>query len=173
MISKMSLIKKRENVNQLDIFGNQVKNVVNDDFYTPENIAKKLTLFVPFETQDTLLDNAIGKGAFFNQFPQENKKEGYDKAVDFLQETRKFDWLITNPPYSFLNKWLEKSCKVANKGFAYLLLVHHITPKRLEMCEKYGFHITKIHFLQIKEWFGFTLCFIVWEKNKKSIISYS
>lgn len=143
----------------------------NDDFYTPVTLSKELVGLVPFEMQDTLLDNAFGKGAFFNQFPQENKKEGYDKAVDFLQEKRKFDWLITNPPYSCLDNWLKKSCEVANKGFAYLLTIHNLTPKRIEACEKAGFFITKIHLCKVFAWYGIS-AFIVWERNKPSILSY-
>lgn len=133
----------------------------NDDFYTPRELAMKLFNLVPLEDNDRVLDNAYGTGNFFFQG---------EWTKDFFNENREFDWYITNPPYSCLDEWLEKSCN-AKKGFAYLLGLHNLTPRRIEICEKKGFYITNIFLCKVFKWFGIS-AFVIWQKNKKSIIDY-
>jgi len=133
----------------------------NDEFYTPPELAKKLFDIVPVKKTDIIMDNAFGTGNFYFK--------GL-KSDDFLNDNRIVDWYITNPPYSFLDKWLEKSCN-AKKGFAYLLTIHNLTPRRIEMCEKKGFYITKIFMCKVFKWYGIS-AFIIWEKNKNGIIDY-
>ena len=133
----------------------------NDEFDTPRDLAKKLFKLVPVREKDVVMDNAYGKGNFYF--------EGL-KSKDFLNDKRKVDWYITNPPYSFLDKWLIKSCE-ANRGFAYLLGINNLTARRIEMCEKEGFGITKIHLCKVFKWFGMS-AFIIWEKGQTGIIDY-
>jgi hypothetical protein len=133
----------------------------NNEFYTPRDLAKNLFREVPIKENDIVMDNAYGTGNFYFR--------GL-KSKDFLNDNRKVDWYITNPPYSFLDEWLKKSCE-AKKGFAYLLTIHNLTPRRIEMCEKLGFGITKIHLCKVFKWYGIS-AFIIWEKHKKGIINY-
>ena len=131
----------------------------NNEFYTPKELAKKLFNIVPIEKKDIVMDNAYGTGNFHIR-----EKDLYSK--DFLNDDRKVDWYITNPPYSFLDKWLEKSCN-ARKGFAYLLGINNLTAKRIEDCEKRGFYITHIYLCKVFKWFGMS-AFIVWEKDREN-----
>jgi len=137
------------------------RKIPNNDFTTPRKLAQKLFKIVPIKNNDIIMDNAYGTGNFYFR--------GL-KSDDFLNDNRKVDWYITNPPYSFLDDWLKKSCQ-AKKGFAYLLGLHNLTPRRIEMCEKMGFGITKIYLVKVFKWFGIS-AFIIWEKNKKGIINY-
>jgi hypothetical protein len=85
------------------------------------------------------------------------------------------DWIISNPPFSCMNEWLEKSCDVATTGFAYLIGSYSITPKRLELIESKGFYLTRLHFFKVGAWFG-TQAFVIFEKReaKPSVqITYS
>lgn len=132
----------------------------NDEFMTPRELASKL--FNSVRPRGSVLDNAYGTGNFFFRG---------DFSTDFYNVKKKYDWLITNPPYSDLDRWLEHSCKVAQKGFAYLLGINNLTAKRIEACEREGFYITKIHLCKVFKWFGMS-AFVVWEKNKKGIINY-
>ena len=134
----------------------------NNEFYTPRELAEKLFSLVPTDQDDRIMDNAYGTGRFYFR--------GF-YSVDFFNDMNDdIDWYITNPPYSELDKWLEKSCN-ARKGFAYLLGINNLTAKRIEDCEKRGFYITKIHLCKVFKWFGMS-AFIVWEKNKTGIIGY-
>jgi len=147
------------------------RKVPNDEFITPQELADKLVKLVPITKNDIICDNAYGTGVFYKAFE-------YTPAIikqfckdDFFEWDKKQHWFITNPPYSRLDRWLEHSCKLAIKGFDYLLGLHNLTPRRIEMCEKYGFGITKIYLCKVYKWFGIS-AFIVWEKGKKGIIQY-
>jgi hypothetical protein len=140
----------------------------NDEFYTPVNLAKFLCSLVPIKDGQSVLDGAYGTGNFYNSYPKEWEAQ-YTKS--FFEVAHHFDWIITNPPYSCLDSWLNKSCKVSKVGFAYLLLGHAVTPKRIEMCENNGFGITKIHKCKVFKWYGISE-FVVWEKGKQGIINY-
>jgi len=139
------------------------REIPNDEFYTPKKLAKILISLVPLKKFDIVLDPAKGKGVFFNNFPDDIINQATD---DFFSFTKKQNWLITNPPYSKLDKWLQHSCEIATKGFAYLLGLHNLTPRRIEMCEKMGFKITAIHLCKVFKWFGIS-AFIIWRKTKK------
>jgi hypothetical protein len=145
--------------------------IPNDDFYTPEKLAKKLIKLVPMDTADIVCDNAYGEGVFYKHFPKNVWKHYCDKRTDFLKWDKKQTWLITNPPYSNLDEWLKHSCEIATKGFAYLLGLHNLTPRRIEMCEEMGFGITKVYLCKVFKWFGIS-AFIIWQKRRKGIIDY-
>ena len=87
----------------------------NDEFYTPRDLAEYLFSLVPTRDSDIIMDNAYGTGRFYFR--------GL-KSKDFLKDNREVDWYITNPPYSLLDEWLEKSCE-AKKGFAYLFGINN------------------------------------------------
>ena len=141
------------------------REIANDEFFTPQELVKILLPLVPVDEGEMIMDNAYGGGAWFDEM---RSPKVYSN--DFLIDKEKVDWYITNPPYSFLDEWLKKSCE-ARRGFAYLLGLHNLTPKRIEMCERLKFGITKIHLCKVFKWYGIS-AFIVWEKNKKSIINY-
>lgn len=152
-----------------------------DKFYTPPELAKSLVPLVPIRKTDSqadsLLDPFKGMGAFYDAFPDGHEKAytEIDEGTDFFNlipdRPFQFHWLISNPPYSNLDDVLEHSCRVARVGFAYLLLGHAITPKRLERVEELGFGLTKIHLCKVFKWYGIS-AFCVFEKGKKSIIEY-
>jgi type I restriction-modification system DNA methylase subunit len=100
------------------------RTVPNDEFFTPELLAKKLIEMVNFNKEDIILSSAYGTGNFYKHFPK-NKKF----TKDFFNWNERVDWIIDNPPYSKLDNWLDHSADVCDKGFAYLLGLHNITPK--------------------------------------------
>lgn len=137
-----------------------------DIFYTPEDLAIKCVGLVPLVKGDSVLDPAKGKGVFVNNFPTKTINYSFDIAegIDFFKMNDKVDWIITNPPYSLLGEWLEHSCKVCRKGFAYLIGSYSITPKRLDLIKSYGFKLTHMHICKVSTWFGMTT-FCIFEKN--------
>ncbi len=72
-----------------------------DIIFTPEPLAKKLILKIPGVAGDTWCDPCFGEGVFYNNFPSD-KKEFYEIAMgkDFLSCDKKFDWVVTNIPFS-------------------------------------------------------------------------
>lgn len=138
----------------------------NNEFYTPKELAKMLIEYTPIKKEDTIFESAYGTGNFYSQFPKENKI-GYSK--DFFNETKKWDWIITNPHYSKLDDWFNHTIKLSNKGFGLLIGWNNLTARRIEMCNKEGFGLTKINMFKVFKWFGMS-CYCVFEKDKKNII---
>ena len=154
----------------------KIKHRVNakDKFYTPLDLAKELIEIFPFGEGDLVLDPCYGKGVFYENYPSYVRKEfcEIDLDIDFFKFNSKVDWCVSNPPYSLLDKWLKKTCEISNKGFGYLVGLHNITAKRMELCNKYGFGLTKLHLFKVYKWFGMS-CFSIFEKDKDNIISYN
>jgi len=145
-----------------------------DKFYTPPELAASLVPLVPVKRSDTLCDPFRGKGAFFDAFPKGHEKSWaeLDDGRDFFDFPSKgYDWLISNPPYSNLDDVLEASCRIARRGFAYLLLGHALTPRRLERVGQLGFGLTKVHLCKVFKWYGIS-AFCVFERGKNSIIDF-
>ncbi len=84
---------------------------VNDKVYTPPEMAKKLIYLLPIKfKQDYILDPCRGKGAFYDNFPTDDEHKLWceiDEGKDFFDWHGYVDWIITNPPYSIYDKFLE------------------------------------------------------------------
>ena len=140
-----------------------------DEFYTPEVLAKELIKLVPLRRQDICLDNASKKNPVFLH----NMPNGVIRAKceNFFDWKTPVDWMVTNPPYSKLDDWLRHSMLYAKNGFAYLLSVNAVTPRRIEMCEKAGFGLVRIHLCKVFEWYGMS-AFCIWRRGERSVIGY-
>ena len=164
-----------------DIVGKSLKIKYNsnrrDCVYTPEDLTVKLIGKISIKKSDILLDPASGQGVFFRNFPAGNKKFKceIENGSNFFEFSKKVDWIITNPPYSILNKYLEHSLKLARKGIAFLVGSYSLTPLRMELIENAGFKIAKLHYFKVSNWFGIQ-CFMVLKKKEffhKTEITYS
>lgn len=95
------------------------------DFYeTPYSITKQ---FLEREKLNgSILEPAKGKGAISNLL----NCTSYDIEIDFLKETRKFDTIITNPPYSKAYEFIQKAKQVANEKICFLLPLSYLHGKK-------------------------------------------
>ncbi len=101
------------------------------DFYqTPYSLTKELLKRERFK--GTILEPACGEGAivkvleeFYNNIFYYDIKQGND----FLFETREFDNIITNPPYSLFLEFILKAKKVAKNKIAMLLPLSYLHGK--------------------------------------------
>ena len=146
----------------------------NDKKKTPRELALKLINMTPLQKGDFVLDGFSGKDAFYSQYPSYVKKDWteIDRGRDFFNWNKKVDWVgPTNPPYSKIKQVLEHSCKIAEKGIAFLIGMINIGPNRIKLLEDHGFGITHFHICNVSGWFGKSLFFIA-QKNKPSIITY-
>lgn len=170
MISEINNnIKKRMPKEQMDLFNNPIDNPINDEFYTPLDLAKICILYIPVSKGDTWLESAYGTGNFYNNFPDEINKE---YSNDFFKVIKRYDWIITNPPYSKLDNWFLHTCRLSIKGFGLLININNLTVSRIKLCNDYGFGMTRMFMFKVKEWFGMSV-FVVFEKGKGNIIDIS
>ena len=148
------------------------RDIGDDYFLTPSLLAKNCIKFINIEKDDIILDAFGGDGVFYNNYPECKKDwcEIRDKK-DFFGYQKKVDWIITNPPYSLLEKVLPHTYEICRKGFGYLLGINNLTPRRIEQANKNGFGLTKLHICKVFKWFGMSI-FVVFEKGKENIITY-
>ncbi len=104
-------------------YSQRVKFENPDECYTPEIAIKPL---LPYLKKDVIIwDCAFGSGRLAEHFNKQGFKVLGFKGCDFLDEDservfKKFDIIITNPPYSYKEYFL-KRCFEMGKPFALLL----------------------------------------------------
>lgn len=98
----------------------------NDRVYTPPDLA--LSIVQHFKPDGySILEPCEGKGAFTSAFAQQGVKLVFscemDRGEDFLTWDAPVDWIITNPPWSKLRAFLNKSMELAD-DVVFLCLVN-------------------------------------------------
>ena len=117
--------KQVEQVKGKNFSANNTGKRRKSDFYeTPYSITKQLLEVERFE--GSTLEPACGNGAISNLL----KCTAYDKETDFLKETRQFDNVLTNPPYSLAFEFVLKAKEVAKKKIAFLLPLSYLHGKK-------------------------------------------
>lgn len=144
-----------------------------DIFYTPKNLAIKHINMINSSEDDIWLDAFAGKKIYYNNYPKCKNKywcEIQDK-IDFFEFNKKIDIICTNPPYSIIDKVLQKSVSLNPRIISYLIGVNNFTAKRLEFMNNNGYGLTNLHMCKIFKWFGMSYI-LVFEKNKKNIMTF-
>ena len=112
--------------------GNTNKLRSKADFYqTPYALTRRLLEVEKFEGR--ILEPSCGAGAITAILKEAGYKDitAYDYLLDgkdFLTETRKFDAIITNPPFSLAKEFILKACEIAPR-FAFLLPLTYLHGK--------------------------------------------
>ena len=121
----------------------------SDDFQTPKEAINSLCKYIP---KDWIIwECACGKGNLVEAFKNKGFKviasdlydNPYNGGVDFLikKPTEPYDVIITNPPYSIKQQFLERAY-ILDKPFAFLLpLTTFETKKRQELFKTYGLEV--------------------------------
>lgn len=154
---------------------NTMVNGVYDNLYTPISAIKPLIKYLKHEWkiwECTDYGNSLITATL--------KQNGFDVVVsdivsgfDFLKDTPdfEFDAIVTNPPYSLKDKFLEK-CYQYNKPFALLLPLTALEGKhRSNLYSQYGISVivldSRIDFTGKKScWFNVSwFCNGITEKN--------
>jgi len=144
----------------------------NDIFITPIELAKKHIDMIDYNDDEIWLDPCKNNGSYYNQYPNDNKDwcEILDNR-DFFEYDKKVDIICQNPPFSIINKWIDKNISLNPRVISLLIGLCNLTTKRVETLEKAGYGLTKLKMLKVYSWYGMS-CIVVFEKNKKSIIEY-
>ena len=105
----------------------------NDIFLTPITLSKKHISLIDFKEDEMWLDPFRNSGNYFNHYPNNNKLwcEILDDK-DFFNFNEKVDIICSNPPYSIIDKVLEKSRELNPRIISYLIGVNNLTTKRIE-----------------------------------------
>lgn len=111
-----------------------------DDFQTPDYA---LDFVVPYLNKDWLIwECAEGKGNLTKGLQIRGFKViGSDKEFDFLKNKKECDCIITNPPYSLKQQFLER-CYTLEKPFALLMPLTALeSEQRQKLYRKFGIQL--------------------------------
>lgn len=141
--------------NPLSIVGFGNKRAEADFYPTPPETTEELLKREDF--QGSIWECASGDGSmtkvlkqhfknvFSSDIREDESIEGI-KGLDFLNSDKKFDNIITNPPYKYAKEFVLKAKKSANKKIALLLkLVFLEGIGRYEMFQDKDFPLKKIY----------------------------
>jgi hypothetical protein len=163
--------------------------MIKDEKYyfhqTPNDLAKELIKFIPFEDNDIVLEAFRGEGAFYNNLPSNIIKEWCEitEGKCYTSFDKPFDWIVSNPPFRLesgnkkVNSFyylLNYYSKRANKGIAFLgnyNCFNTLTPKRMKEINELGFYLNKVIVCNIKKWSN-RYYFLIFTKNKNNIFEY-
>jgi len=95
----------------------------NDKIYTPLNLAKKIVEY--YKPSGIILEPCAGDGSFLKFLPPDTLWCEIDKGIDFFDFNTKVDWIITNPPYSIMRKFLQH-CYNISDNIVLLVPLNHI-----------------------------------------------
>lgn len=125
---------------------NPNKNKPEQDIvYTPTDLAKDI--IDHYQPTGLVLDPSSGDGAFLNQFPSDCETDWCElsKGRDFFDYSSKVDWIITNPPWSMMRKFLIHAMELAD-NIVFLTSVNHYTTKaRLRDMVTAGFGLKEFY----------------------------
>lgn len=101
-----------------------------DIVYTPRDLA--LDIIEHYNPNGVILDPSCGAGAFFDQFPgSDNAWCELDKGRDFFDHHDKCDWIITNPPWSMMRRFLIHGMEISDNIVYLTSMNHYMTKARL------------------------------------------
>jgi hypothetical protein len=100
-------------------------NRINDNLPTPYSMTEQLMENEKFDYDKSLLEPCCGEGAVLKIL--KNYKIDFDCydinghiGSNFLYEKSKYNYIITNPPFSLWDNFVEKAKTVATEKFAFL-----------------------------------------------------
>jgi hypothetical protein len=84
----------------------------NDVVFTPDWLAEKIVSMFPIGGK--VLEPCKGEGAFLKYLPPDTDWCEIADGRNYYDYDKKVDWIVTNPPYSDYNRFLEHSFSLAD-----------------------------------------------------------
>jgi hypothetical protein len=113
-----------------------------DIVYTPRWLSQAIINY--YNPTGAILDPCKGGGAFSDYMECDWCE--LSLGVDFLakDESKHYDWIVTNPPWSMLRQFIEKSVKISD-NIVFLINFNALTTrKRLSLIHDNGFYIAEV-----------------------------
>lgn len=84
----------------------------NDVVFTPDWLAKQICEMFPITGK--VLEPCKGEGVFLQYLPPNSDWCEITEGKNFYDYNEKVNWIVTNPPYSDFNRFLEHSFELAD-----------------------------------------------------------
>lgn len=111
-------IKDVQILHQAELFTTGAPFNPQDVVYTPEPLARAVCAAFPLSGK--CLEPCKGLGAFLKYMPPDSDWCEIAEGRDFFDYHKAVDWIVSNPPHSVFDKWLEHSFEIA-ENVVYLL----------------------------------------------------
>lgn len=85
---------------------------LNDVVFTPDWLAKQICAMFPIS--GVILEPCKGEGVFLKYLPPNTEWCEIADGINFYDYRKKVDWIVTNPPYSDFNRFLDHSFELAD-----------------------------------------------------------
>ena len=148
------------------------RDTVKDVFYTPLSLVKTHLEYVKkyIEDGDIIFDPFFGTGNYYNTYNEYFKNNTFvfteiSMGLDFFAYDKKVEAIISNPPYSMIDKVLEKSVQLNPRVISYLIGLHNLTTKRIEYMNKNGYTLISMKMLKVMDWFGMSAIVVFIDSN--------
>lgn len=149
---------KRSNVEQANAV--RAKSVRHDRYYTPRSLVHIHLSKLASHDELVILEPCRGQGAYFNALPIyfpncERHFCEIDDGIDFFNyDGPRPDLIVTNPPFSLLDKFIEKMVSLRPLIISLVLNYYAITPCRLRKLNNAGYYVVDYHLTRVSRWFG-------------------
>lgn len=112
-------------------------HTANDVVMTDRNQARKIIEY--FKPTGICLEPCAGDDAFFDHLPAPKHRCEIRDGIDFFDFNNHVDWIITNPPYSIYDHFLEHAFKVADNVVFLVPISKAFKSDKIErMVDAYG-----------------------------------
>jgi len=139
----------------------------NDVIMTPDYLCKAIVEH--FKPSGKILEPCKGTGNFLKYMKADWCE--IEEGKDFFNYNKKVDWIITNPPYSKMRKFLIHSFEIS-QNIVFLITINHIwTKARVRDMQNHGFDIKEILLINTPKEFppmGFQFGIVHFQKNYKA-----
>lgn len=138
----------------------------NDIVFTPDWLANKICGMFPIE--GSVLEPCKGEGVFLKYLPVNTEWCEITEGRNYYDFNKKVDWIVTNPPYSDFNRFLDHSFNISD-NIVLLVPVAKMFKSMgtLKKIYDYGGFV-EIHTLPSSKAgfpFGFSICYILFKKR--------
>ena len=137
----------------------------NDVVFTPTKFTKKICSMFPISGD--VLEPCRGEGAFMKYLPKNSEWCEITEGKDFFDYNKKVDWIVTNPPYSVFDHFLDHSFELAD-NVVLLIPVAKVLKSMGTIRKVFDFGFVSCHFFPSADAgfpFGFPCGVFYFKKN--------
>lgn len=137
----------------------------NDVVFTPTKFTKKICSMFPISGD--VLEPCRGEGAFMKYLPKNSEWCEITEGKDFFDYNKKVDWIVTNPPYSVFDHFLDHSFELAD-NIVLLIPVAKVLKSMGTIRKVFDFGFVSCHFFPSSDAgfpFGFPCGVFYFKKN--------
>lgn len=135
------------------------KHVANDVVMTDRNYAKRI--IEHFKPTGVCLDPCAGDNAFYDFLPNPAYRCEIREGLDFFDWRLPVDWIISNPPYSIYDAFLEHAFSVSSNVVFLVPISKAFKSDKIErMVDSYG-GLKEIVYIGMGRQIGFPFGFAV------------